>query len=55
MLTVSTVLIYIHKFNLLTCFVIVLATGQLAKDIAAIIKELEYLYGTLNEDNFRLE
>ncbi|PNS17515.1 hypothetical protein CAC42_8058 [Sphaceloma murrayae] len=33
----------------------VLATGQLAKDIAAIIKELELLYGTLNEDNFRLD
>ncbi|PSK56733.1 hypothetical protein B9Z65_6357 [Elsinoe australis] len=33
----------------------VLATGQLAKDIAAIIKELEFLYGTLNEDNFRLD
>ncbi|KAG8623140.1 hypothetical protein KVT40_008116 [Elsinoe batatas] len=33
----------------------VLATGQLAKDIAAIIKELEQLYGTLNEDNFRLD
>ncbi|KAF2157773.1 hypothetical protein K461DRAFT_24203 [Myriangium duriaei CBS 260.36] len=33
----------------------VLATGQLAKDITVIIRELEMLYGTLNEDDFRLE
>lgn len=39
--------------GMLTLWIAVLATGQLAKDISAIIRELETLYGTLNEDNFR--
>ncbi|KAF2766526.1 hypothetical protein EJ03DRAFT_330027 [Teratosphaeria nubilosa] len=33
----------------------VLVTGQLSQDIQAISAEIETLYGTLNEDNFKLQ
>jgi len=33
----------------------VLVTGQLAQDIVGVGHELEELYGTLNEDNFKLQ
>lgn len=33
----------------------VLVTGQLADDLSAVIKDLETLFGTLNEDNLKLQ
>jgi hypothetical protein len=33
----------------------VLVTGQLARDIHAIVPDMETLYGTLNEENLKLE
>lgn len=33
----------------------VLVTGQLADDLTAVIRELEILFGTLNEDNLKLQ
>ena len=33
----------------------VLVTGQLADDLSAVIKDLETLFGTLNEDNLELQ
>jgi hypothetical protein len=42
-----------QDYELLYAYVLV--TGQLARDIHAIVPEIETLYGTLNEENLKLE
>jgi hypothetical protein len=42
-----------QDYELLYAYVLV--TGQLARDIYAIVPEMETLYGTLNEENLKLE
>ena len=42
-----------QDYELLYAYVLV--TGQLAQDIQAVITELENLFGTLNEDNLKLQ
>ncbi|KAK3674504.1 hypothetical protein LTR78_005590 [Recurvomyces mirabilis] len=42
-----------QDYELLYAYVLV--TGQLSEDIQAVSAEIETLYGTLNEDNFKLQ
>lgn len=42
-----------QDYELLYAYILV--TGQLAQDIQAVVGEIESIYGTLNEDNLKLE
>jgi hypothetical protein len=53
MLMVSSFPTSCDRYQLLTCAVLV--TGQLADDLQEVIREIETLFGTLDEESLKLQ